>query len=183
MYLNRKSKSTEAAWMMPHMQIWTNVTEFQTTEASRVNHKKQWKVTECLKMPFCLQKQLRKQLTGAVKPGLLLLCHSWGTTIAADTVLSECRDSLDQKSRLPRFLPWQTARSEVKTQSQSLADWQSGTKSQTGQECPRCWPREKATYPSIEGTPELLFLHLCWERPGIPKGTWAQFQSQTMTDN
>lgn len=129
--------------------------EFQTAEASSVNHKKQWKVTDCLKMPFCLQKQLRKQLTGAVKPGLLLLCHSWNTTIPPGTVLSECRDSLDQKSRLPRSLPWQTARSEVKTQSQSLTDWQSGTKSQTGQECPRCWPREKATtYPSPQKVPQ-----------------------------
>lgn len=53
-----------------------------------------------------------------------------------------------------------TASSEVKTQPQSLADWHSGAQSQTGQQCPRCWPREKATTcPSTEGTPELLFLH------------------------
>lgn len=169
---------------MPHMQIWANMTELQTAEASSINHKKQWKARECLKMPFCLQRQLRKQLTGAVKAGLLLLCHSWSTTSPPDTVLSECRPSLDQNSRLLRSPPWHTARSKVKTQSQSLADWQSGTKSQTGQECPTWWPREKVTtYPSTEGTPELLFLHLCWERPGIPKGTWARFQSQTMMDN
>lgn len=111
-------------------------------------------------MPFCLQKQLRKQLTGTVKPSLLLLCHSWSPTSAPDTALSECRDSLDHKSRLPVSPPWLTASSEVKAQPQSLADWHSGAQSQTGQQCPRCWPREKATTcPSAEGTPELLFLH------------------------
>lgn len=92
-------------------------------------------------MPFCLQK-LRKQLTGALKPSLLLLCHSWSPTSPPDTALSECRDSLDQKSRLPMTLPWQNARSEVRTQSQSLADWYRGTASHTGQKCPRFWPRE-----------------------------------------
>lgn len=71
-------------------------------------------------MPFCLQNQLRKQLTGALKPSLLLLCHSWSPTSPPDTALSEGRDSLDQKSRLPMSLPWQNARSEVRTRSQSL---------------------------------------------------------------
>lgn len=131
-------------------------------------------------MPFCLQKQLRKQLTGALKPSLLLLRHSCSRTSPPDTALSECRESLDQKSRLPMSLPWQNARSEVRTQSQSLQIDTEELRATQDRNVPDADP-EKQQAPSTEGTPELPFFHLWWERPGIPKGTWTEFHSQLST--